>query len=289
MNNLLRSGAGLTIGDLAERTGVAPATLRMWETRHGFPEPVRRESGHRRYAEADVEAVREVVRRREEGVRLDRAISQAVEQVRAAAAPTPDSVFAELRRRHPHLQPQRLTKATLLALSWAIEDEFCARAERATLFGSFQDERFYAPAARRWEELARVSRAAFALAAGAPDPHATHVHHVPLAEDSPLRREWTVVCDSADLPAVLAAWELPGQDGVPDRDRVFEAVWGVDPRAVRDAARVCARVAADVGVEEARPVLFELADDPAPRVVDLATVSTLFNRVVAYVDRFGRG
>ncbi|MEV7431224.1 MULTISPECIES: DICT sensory domain-containing protein [unclassified Nocardioides] len=289
MNNLLKSEPGLSIGDLADRTGVSPATLRMWETRHGFPEPVRRESGHRRYAESDVEAVREVVRRREEGVRLDRAIGHAVEQARAAAAPTPDSVFAELRRRHPQLQPQRLSKATLLALSWAIEDEFCARADRATIFGSFQDERFYAPAAPRWEELARVSRAAFALAAGGPDPRATHVHHVPLAEDSPLRREWTVVCDSVDLPAVLAAWELPGQDDVPDRERVFEAVWGVDPGAVRDAARVCARVAADAGVAAARPVLFELADDPAPGVVDLATVSTLFNRVVGYVDRYGRG
>ncbi|MCR6031608.1 MerR family transcriptional regulator [Nocardioides sp. zg-579] len=287
MDNVLKS-SGLSIGDLAERTGVAPATLRMWETRHGFPAPVRRESGHRRYAESDVEAVREVVRRREEGVRLDRAISQAVDRARAAAAPTPESVFATLRSRHPHLQPQRLTKATLLALSWAIEDEFCARAERATVFGSFQDARFYAPAAPRWEELARVSRAAFALAAGGPDPRAAHVHHVPLAEDSPLRREWTVVCDSVDLPAVLAAWELPGQDDVPDRERLFEAVWAVDPPAVRDAARVLARVAADAGVDEARPVLFELADDPARHAADLATVSMLFNRVVAYVDRFGR-
>ena len=31
----------LTIGDLADRTGVPPATLRSWEARHGFPVPVR--------------------------------------------------------------------------------------------------------------------------------------------------------------------------------------------------------------------------------------------------------
>ena len=43
----------LTISDLAQRTGVSAATLRAWETRHGFPTPTRRESGHRRYDERD--------------------------------------------------------------------------------------------------------------------------------------------------------------------------------------------------------------------------------------------
>ena len=43
----------LTIGELAERTGLSPTTLRMWEQRHGFPTPVRLPSGHRRYEESD--------------------------------------------------------------------------------------------------------------------------------------------------------------------------------------------------------------------------------------------
>ncbi len=55
--------ATLSIGDLAERTGVKPATLRMWESRHGFPRAERRESGHRRYSEIDVDLVRQIVRR----------------------------------------------------------------------------------------------------------------------------------------------------------------------------------------------------------------------------------
>jgi DNA-binding transcriptional MerR regulator len=68
---------GLTISDLARRTGLTPATLRAWETRHGFPVPSRRASGHRRYDERDVALVRDVLRRREAGVRLEVAIADA--------------------------------------------------------------------------------------------------------------------------------------------------------------------------------------------------------------------
>ena len=31
------AGDGLSIGQLADATGVAAGTLRMWESRHGFP------------------------------------------------------------------------------------------------------------------------------------------------------------------------------------------------------------------------------------------------------------
>jgi DICT domain-containing protein len=51
------------------------------------------------------------------------------------------SVFAGLRRQHPDLVPQVLRKATLLALTRAVEDECCARAEQAALFASFQHQR----------------------------------------------------------------------------------------------------------------------------------------------------
>ena len=103
-----------------------------------------------------------------------------------------------------------------------------------------------------------------------------------------MRREWSLVCDAVDLPVCLTAWELPGQTEVPDRHRLFESVWTLDPRAVRDAARVCAQVARSAGAASAGPLLYELADDPAPGVLDIAGATTLFNRVVAYVDRLGR-
>src|SRR5436190_7810833 len=156
-----QTGGGLTIGELARRAAVSPSMLRMWETRHGFPEAHRLASGHRRYSEGDVELVRQVLRRKEAGVRLEVAIAEAAAS-RVTGSP---SIFAELRHRYPTLHPQRLRKSTLIALSWAIEDECCAVADRPVLFGAFQRAEFYLPSAPRWREMARVARAAIALAA----------------------------------------------------------------------------------------------------------------------------
>lgn len=275
----------LSIGDLAERTGVAPATLRMWEQRHGFPVPDRLESGHRRYAETDVAGIQRVLDRRDAGSRLDAAIADVLAARRRADEPGARSVWAELRRRHREIPTHRLTKQTLLSLSWAIEDEFAAKAERAHLFGLFQSEQYYRPARRRWVELDRVAASAYAFFAPTEarrdDDGPVPVH---LADDSPVRREWAVVCDSVELPVVLTAWELPGQDRVADRDRMFESLWSIDPAAVRTASRTCVSLAAEAGAEGTAAVQYALADDPAPVAADLAAVSALFARVVAYVD-----
>ena len=44
---------GLTIGDLATRTGLAVSAIRFYET-HGIVQPLRNVGGHRRYARADL-------------------------------------------------------------------------------------------------------------------------------------------------------------------------------------------------------------------------------------------
>lgn len=280
--------SSLTIGQLAEACGIAPATLRMWETRYGFPEPQRLDSGHRRYSEEDVDHVRQVLAQRDAGVRLERAI----ELVGSHRSPAGDrgtlSVFAELRRRHPHLSPQRLKKSTLLALSWAIEDEFCAQAERPRIFGSFQRTAYFDRAADRWAELSRVSRSTFVYADFAETGTQDGITRIGLDESDPMRREWSVICDAPGLSAALTAWELPGQDKVPDAHRRFESIWTVDPRAVRDAARTSVEVAHGRGAAEAAPLLYEMADTPPLAMADLESVSTMFTRVVAYVDRYGR-
>lgn len=286
------SSAGLSIGDLAERTGVSAATLRVWESRHGFPVPDRLDSGHRRYDEDHVAAVLDVVRRREEGVRLDVAIAavQAVEE--AARAPGAPSVYARLRQDYPALAPQRLSKATLLALSWAIEDEFASRAQAAHLFGAFQEPRHFASADTRWADLARTMSTTHVFAAFDADQVAdlpAGVVGVPLRREHPMVREWAVVCECDDLPVALSAWELPGQTGVAEGRRMFEAVWTVERAAVRDAARACAWVAAEAGVDDGPEVAVRLSGPQGGGDVDLAQVTSLFNRVVAYVDARSTG
>ncbi len=285
--------ADLSIGDLAAATGVGAATLRAWERRHGFPVPHRLPSGHRRYAESQVTAVLDVVRRQQEGARLEAAIAGALvdghgREGRRPSVPGERSVFAALRRRHPQLTPNRLGKPMLLALSWAIEDEFCSRALAPHLFGSFQHDSYFRAARRRWDDLAIGARTAAVFAdfsSGEDVVSLTGPARVHLDAGSPLLREWALVCDDDDLPAVLTAWELPGQQHVKESDRLFDAVWTVDRRAARDAARACTRAAYDAGAAWAPDLLDRLAPEPRAVQVDAATQTALFNRVLAYVDR----
>jgi DICT domain-containing protein len=278
----------LTIGDLATRTGLAPATLRAWEARHGFPRPTRLDSGHRRYDEHDVAAVLQVVRSKASGVRLENAIADAVAVRRNPTA----SIFAELRRAAPHLAPVPLRKSTLLALTWAMEDECCARAQRPTLFAAFQREQHYRRAEARWEELNRTSRRTVVFADFRDGPRADAVRapgHGPtlvhLPEEAPMRREWSLVCDSADHPAALAAWELPGQQDVRDRDRVFESLWTLEPAGVRNAARACADLVEQL-VPDRSGSFTDLDETPAAvPSEDLRAATSLFTRLVAYVDK----
>ena len=294
MNTKLSFAQGadsLSIGELAERTGVSVATLRMWETRHGFPAAGRTAKGHRRYAPDQVARVLDVQRRRELGVRLDVAITQATGDLVVSKSPT--SVYADLVRHHGDQPRQRLRVRTLLALSWAIEDEIAASGSRGHLFGAFQTASSFAAARLRWEELARVAQSTYAFAdftadAAGPGP-SERIVAVQLAPDTPMRREWSVVHDDPHLSVALAAWELPGQAGIPDRERLFESVWTLDPAAVRHAARSCALVAAAAGHEDAA----ELAAGPlamaASAPPDQLSLTRLAHRVVAYAESTSSG
>lgn len=273
----------LTIREIARETGVSEGTLRMWETRYGFPAPERLPSGHRRYSEGDIDQVRQVARDRDAGLSMKAAIDRAREVSREPET----SIFAGVRRRRPDLQPYLLPKRTLIGLSHAIEDECAARAERPVLFASFQRIRFWHQSRARWAELARTAHAAFVFADfSEPRVPADELEPVELPIDrrDPLGREWSVVCDAPEYSAFLAAWERPGQDDVPDESRCFETIWSVEPALVREAARIGGGL-----VERAQPDLIgrfagRLRETPPPSGEELRLVGALTNRMVAYVS-----
>jgi DICT domain-containing protein len=224
----------VSIGELAARTGVAEGTLRMWERRHGFPVPERLPSGHRRYRAEDVERVAQVLRERVAGL----SISAAIERVRRSGEEIEPSLFAGISRRRPDLRPIVLRKPLLLALTRAIEDESCARAERPLLFGSFQRERFFRASARRWRDFARTAALAVVFAdferfrAGSPA-------EVPVDRSAPLTREWAVICSAPGHAVCLAGLELPTAGRRSDGAREFEVLWSVEPTVVRAATEIC--------------------------------------------------
>jgi DNA-binding transcriptional MerR regulator len=223
----------LSIGALAERTGVPAGTLRMWEARHGFPRPERLPSGHRRYSPSDVEAIRTVVRERESGASLASAIRRAVSLAEAFSG----SPFADLRRRRPELRPHRLEKWAMDAISRAIEDEYLVSGERGLLVGAFQRPAFYRAVEGRWRELSRLAEASVVLArfraprrpAGGPAEH-------PIGSRDPSSREWAVICDAPGFSACLVGVETAPERSRPDRSREFEVNWSFAPDVVRDAA-----------------------------------------------------
>ncbi|MGI8507143.1 MAG: DICT sensory domain-containing protein [Solirubrobacteraceae bacterium] len=282
------SNGELSTAQLAQRTGVAPATLRMWESRHGFPSPARLPGGHRRYGDRDVELVREVSRLRRQGLSMPAAIDRVI----SAVAPAPASVFAGLRRLRPEVQPVILSKRALLGLTHAVEDEYCARGAKGLLVGCFQRERFYRQSERRWRELARTAELAVALAdfQALREP-ADAPAEVPIADEAPLAREWALVIDAPGAQACVTAWEQPSESELPDGRRRFEVLWSFEPTVVRSASGLAIELLARLAPATAGRVPEALARPlPAP-APELRFASALAHRVVGYlgatIDRGG--
>ncbi len=56
------------------QTGLNPATIRAWERRYGFPQPERTEGGHRQYSQRDIDTLKWLIARQEEGMSISHAI-----------------------------------------------------------------------------------------------------------------------------------------------------------------------------------------------------------------------
>lgn len=59
---------------VVHETGIKPDTLRAWERRYGLPEPDRTDGGHRLYSEYDIELLKWLMDRQEEGMSISRAV-----------------------------------------------------------------------------------------------------------------------------------------------------------------------------------------------------------------------
>lgn len=272
---------GFSIGVLAARTGVTPTVLRSWENRFGFPTGQRSASGHRRFSDADVDLVRQVLEVRGSGVPLQVAIDSVTRQSEHTRA---DSVYAALVGSFGDLRPQRLGRRTLTAASLAIEEECLARADRAVVLGSFQLGHNFARSRHRWDELSRTAAWAAVVAdfddVLPPDASARPVR-CQLPEHSPMRREWTVVTISPTYAAVLAAWEVPVAAG---REAAYEAVISTHRPAVVAAARVITGVVRSAGVEPPAQVE-HLLGDAAPRpATSAADADRMWLRALAHLE-----
>jgi len=273
--------AVLSISEVSRRTGIPVTGLRNWEQRYGLPRPQRSASGQRRYRESDCALLADVLQHRASGLSLPAAVAHATAGMEKGPQ---TSIFAGLRSRHPELKVHVMTKTVLLALTRAIEDECCARAQRPILLGSFQRQRSYGAARARWADLIRSAEQTVVFA----DFERSQRRSGPLVEvavpeNSPMRREWAIICDAPDHPACVIGWEHPGQ-GL-RRDRTFEALWSVDPQVVRSAARIGAGLAAAAAPELPARLEARLGAEAAPSSADLRRASGLIERTLDYLAR----
>jgi len=59
---------------VVQETGLKPDTLRAWERRYGLPQPDRTSGGHRLYSQRDIDILKWLVVRLEEGLNISRAV-----------------------------------------------------------------------------------------------------------------------------------------------------------------------------------------------------------------------
>ncbi len=272
----------LAIKDVAEQTGVAAGTIRMWEQRYGFPEPGRTPAGYRVYTDDDVAAIKRVLAYRDRGL----SVPAALDRVRSREGTTDrPSIFAALLTADVPVRPTALRRPTLIALSRAIEEEAIARAAGPVVIASFQDESNYRAVEHRYQRLARVADAVGVFAAfdelrlGAQDEPA----EIPVGAADALGHEWAVVIDAPGFAACLVGWEKPE----PGPTRVFEAVWTMDPNVVRRAAQVGATLAAREAPEWSERLLELLADRPLAVESPAPGLTALTNRTISYLDAGG--
>lgn len=75
--------------DVADQTGLPAATIRAWERRYGYPDPVRTAGGHRRYGQSDIEGLRKAAELVDEGWSAGTAVRHVRDLDKGAPATSP--------------------------------------------------------------------------------------------------------------------------------------------------------------------------------------------------------
>lgn len=274
----------MAIREVAERTGIAAGTIRMWEQRYGFPEPRRTPAGYRVYSDDDVDLLRRVLAFRERGLSVPASLERARNGHGGSDRP---SIYGAMISQGVPLTAHRLRKKTLLAISRAIEDETLARAASPFVAAAFQHEHNYRVVEHRYRRLAANGTAVVfadfdhvSRRSGAPT-------EIPIAADDAIGNEWAVVVDAPGYAACLLAWEQPqsAEDAdVPDSERRFEGAWTMDPEVVRRAAQVCCTLVRRADPELGSSYEEVLADRPLALETPAPGLTALTNRMLAYLD-----
>lgn len=148
------------------------------------------------------------------------------------------SLLQDMLRSLPHVRSKTYYKATLTAISHAMEDLVLESDDRPLVIANFQQERFYRQETVRYQGIAKRSDHVYVLAV--PEtalmqeaaPYAT----IGLDPADDLAQEWhlVIVCDR--YCATLVCREDPGLVEGLDTARQFRGFWTFDPAIARRVA-----------------------------------------------------
>jgi DICT domain-containing protein/GAF domain-containing protein len=151
-----------------------------------------------------------------------------------------DSLLQNLLQSFPQIRAQIYFKATLTALSHAIEDLVLAGTEQPLVIANFQHERFYRQETARYQRIAQRTDQVYILAApetdfaSAPAPYAT----IGIEPTDELAQEWHLAIVGQNYSACLICREYAAPVGAIELDsaRQFRGFWTFDPDVSRQAA-----------------------------------------------------
>jgi DICT domain-containing protein/signal transduction histidine kinase len=150
------------------------------------------------------------------------------------------SVLSDLLKSLPYLRPQLYFKASLTALSHAMEDQVLAASlDQPLIIASFQKERFYRQEAHRYQRLAEKSNQIYVLSAPETEfaNSSEYYERIAFEPDDALTQEWHLVVVSDNYATCLVCREslasLTKNKHIPelipsldmDTARRFEGIW----------------------------------------------------------------
>jgi DICT domain-containing protein/signal transduction histidine kinase len=162
------------------------------------------------------------------------------------------SVLYDLLQALPYLRPQLYFKASLTALSHAMEDQVLASSlGQPLVIASFQCERFYRQEAHRYKRLAQRSDQVYVLAAPETDfkNSSNEYETIAFEPEDLLSQEWHLIVISQNYATCLICREHLGSlskqvelEASPDLDmdtaRRFEGIWTSDRSVSLKAAEL---------------------------------------------------
>lgn len=153
-----------------------------------------------------------------------------------------NSLLQDLLQALPDLRAQVYFKASLTALSHAMEDLVLVGTDRPLVIANFQQERFYRQETRRYQRIAERSDQVYVLAA--PETaflsEVTPYETISLREEDELAQEWHLVIIGQHYSACLVCREYaaPIRAASLDQYRQFRGIWTFDRQVSLQAAQI---------------------------------------------------